>query len=188
MKQTKRNPLNVKIVIYKMHDFDLIRYAASLKDKTLGNPTRPFVWLIKDCLEAYAKGEDYSFPDICYTNKTLPSKICIRFKLDPKKDTELIDILKTIKDRQINSFCKNTIRRYMPVELLRGYWSDDTEKKATIGVNTRKKAVLADNSVAEKIIQSSEKEEVKIENKPENAVEDPGTSDFDFFGALGNIN
>lgn len=179
MKSKKKT--TVKIVIYKMHDYDLVRYASSLRDKSLNNPTRPFVWMIRDCLEAYAKGEDFSFPDIVYTNNNLPSKMCFRFKLGDKRDKELLELIEKIKERQINSFCKNAIRRYMPIELLRGYWSDDNGKKPVSGVNTRKKASLADNSVAEKIIQSA-KEEVKIE-EPETTA----SSDFDFFGALGDI-
>lgn len=185
----------VRIAIYKMHDYDLVKYCVSLKDKSLNNPKTSIASVIKEALNSYILGVEYSAPEIStYTSedgKSLPSKINIRITLDPKEDAKTIELIENIKDRQINSFIKSLLRRSMLTNGLRCYYSKDYTPESELGV---KKKIAKEKKIEEKsrklIGKITEKPALKEERVVISEVkEEPETDNsFDFWGTLGPVN
>lgn len=201
----KKNEKRVRMVLYKMHDYDLVAYACSLKDKTLGNPKISFYSVVKGLLNQYAKGEVFTAPRIKkFTEKKLPSKVTIRFTLDEKADKELIELFDNIRDRQKNSFLKSLVRRNLNLDGLTCYFKDDfdTSKFSTFNfktkVNEDKKESIAkekkkDKTVKEPVAFAKTNSGMSFDTKLQSVAESDikgseESSGFDFFGAIGNIN
>lgn len=117
-----------------MHDYDLVKYYVSLKDKKLNNPNVRFASVMRHLFLEYLSGEVSSAPEITtFTSENMPSKIITRFWLDKEKDKEAIEFLKSIKDRQINSFLKSLLRRSLDIDGLRCYYSEDYSADSELG-------------------------------------------------------
>ncbi len=184
----------VRVAIYKMHDYDLVKYCVSLKDKSLNNPKTSIASVIKEALNCYISGVEYSAPDISnYSSedgKSLPSKINVRITLDYDEDAKVIELIENIKERQINSFIKSLLRRSMMTNGLRCYYSKDYIPASELGV--KKKSVKEkpiEEKVRKKIDKITEKAAVQKETIVESKSEEDSLSDgFDFWSTLGPVN
>lgn len=197
------------MVIYKMHDYDLMEYDASLRNKNLGNAKISFAGVMKGILENYVRGTPFKVPQIKqYSDDKLCSKRYIRFTLDEKTDADIIKVLDSVKSRQINSFLKNLLRRYLEIDGMRCYFETiipihNANQNNTNTITTTNKKIKKSPQMPLKIkkLNSYKKEEesndvhaeilgdsppVATEFSTNNSLDE--SSDFDFFGALGDIN
>ena len=188
---TKKDERRVRMVLYKMHDYDLVAYACSLKDKSLGNPKISFYSVVKGLLNQYVKGDTFTAPHIKkFTEKSLPSKVVIRFTLDKEKDKELIELFNNIRERQKNSFLKSLVRRNLNLDGLSCYYVDgyDYSKFKTNKLTEPPKPIKKKPEL--KVQKEEVVEEVKepVKKLAETLEFKPESTGFDFFGAIGNIN
>lgn len=198
----KKNTKRVRMVLYKTHDYDLVSYYMSLKDRSLGNARISFYSVVKGLLNQYVNGEPFKAPKIKrFTEKSLPSKITVRFTLDRENDKEVIKLIENLKERQINSFLKSLVRRNLNTDGLICYLVDKDMLNAKTGAKKRtsaktqktsnrqtvKKKPVAPVKMGTVLLESDYKPNSIPEPKPEPEPEEAESS-FDFFGALGNIN
>lgn len=96
-----------RIRIYRLHDYDLYKLYYT-KDFNLYKA-------FKQALRNYINGTYVAIP-VDHFDK-LPANIKISIpltlSLQPKKDKDIIDLLKKIDKKEINTFIKNVTRRYL---------------------------------------------------------------------------
>jgi hypothetical protein len=195
----------IKMVLYKMHDYDLVKYYVSLKDHKLKNPAISFASVMRKLITDYVSGEEMSAPKInTFSAEQMPSKIIVRFKLDVKTDKKAIELIEHIRDRQINSFLKSLLRRCLDLDGLRCYYQEDYAPDSELGLQKaadrkekqKKKYEKVEETFIRELreekparVMSFEKADPVAENETEpEQVEDVGTGTFDFIGSIGNIN
>ncbi len=191
----KKKGKPVRAVLYKVHDYDLVAYAWSLKDRSLGNAKISLHSVVRGLLNQYVKGEPFKAPRIKrFTNKSLPSKITLKYMLDPEDDKELIELFDGIKPRQRNSFIKSLLRRNLNEDGLSCYFLEDFDSSKYHSHETSETVDLKKAKPQKDKSEKPVKTEVKVEKVITKAashsepVQTASESSFDLFGALGNIN
>lgn len=183
-----KNEKRIRMVLYKMHDYDLVAYAWSLRDKTLGNAKISFYSVVKGLLNQYIGKGNFTPPKIKnYTKKALPSKITVRFTLDKKEDAELIELFENIKDRQKNSFLKSLVRRNLNLDGLACYFEESFDYKKYVKENNSNITEFKKPKESKKVQEKPNKTKI-VAQKKEEFPDSSESSNFDFFGAIGNIN
>jgi hypothetical protein len=202
----------IRLVLYMPHDYDLISYFASVRNKHLDNPHVPNTVIVRKALEAYASGERYTLPPVreCVPYQDCPRKIYIRVPLKGVKDAQAIELIQKIEelDENVrNSFVKTLLRscRTQKQALFSFFREEDLvqdEEEAPVikqvtPKTKRKETIQKKNEErAKQLVESlNTKEEVldedcEIEEEVQDAQDDndeSGASSFDFFGALGVI-
>lgn len=205
MKEEKENK-RIRMIIYKVHDYDLLMYACSLKDHSLKNAKISFYSVVKALLNQYVGKQTFVAPKIKnFTRKNLPSKMTVRFTLDESEDKELIELFKAIKPRQRNSFLKNFLRRNLNLEDMDCYFEDGFDvnklnriiKKTPVKVETDVEIEEVPKEEIHKPEPMPKKEEkitefivkeVPKKETPKKEENNSFVSTFDPFEALGSIN
>ena len=205
------------MILYKVHDYDLVKYYVSLRDKKLNNPNISFAYMMKGLLKDYVSGNNpIAVPIKTYTAEDIPSKIIVRFTLDTRYDKAEIELIENIRDRQINSFLKSLLRRSLDTYGLRCYYADDYAPDSELGmqkaaerrIKKEKKFKAVETEFVQKIKKDKPKPAPKKPTEPKEKYEESESisdesyeevvdgedteenteGDFDFIKAIGNIN
>ena len=112
--------MQITMRLYRQHDMDLLNIYY--------NKAFPFTTEIKNALRAYKEKQDYKIPvnNIPIQFKGyVKSHILIHINLNPKKESDIIELLSQIQARQRNAFIKAVLRQSMTTIPLESFMRND---------------------------------------------------------------
>lgn len=209
--------MEARVRLYKIHDYDLLRYYFSKKEENT-----PFAKIIKQLLQSYLKGELLKAPRILETvERKFPKKIETTILFSEKSEQEMIDFLNTLAPKQRNSFLRNLLRQGISCkDMVLCYQKVESNTKQQEKVHLEdtpkqmNKKNKEDTIISKDVVPEKKEESFREQNKVENHEEkvsiaqsfseestqllseeqnfsdnytQSSTSNFDFFGAMKKI-
>ncbi len=134
--------MQITMRLYRQHDMDLLNIYF--------NKAFPFTTEIKKTLRAYKEKRNYKIPvdntSIQFKGYVKPH-ILIHINLNPKKDTDIIELLSQVQARQRNAFIKAVLRQSMTMIPLESFMrNDDLIMNYEVAYKMEEEALATENA------------------------------------------